>query len=66
MGNVEGGTGIRLRQGYGGQDEEWVKGNGVRCESVAVRLRRLERLFTKGLISESEHFAMRQRILDEM
>ena len=37
-----------------------------RTEAIPARLRRLERLFAKGLISESEHTTTRQRILDEM
>ena len=37
-----------------------------RTEAIPARLRRLERLFVKGLISEAEHAATRQRILDEM
>ena len=56
IGNGEWGTG----------KGEWGTGKEVRCESVAVRLRRLERLFAKGLITEAEHAAARQRILDEL
>ena len=37
-----------------------------RTEAIPARLRRLERLFAKGLISEAEHAATRQRILGEM
>ena len=37
-----------------------------RPEGVPSRLRRLDRLFAKGLITESEYATTRQRILDEM
>ena len=38
----------------------------VRRESVPARLRRIDRYFANGLISEAEHAAARQRILSEM
>ena len=37
-----------------------------RTEGVPARLRRLERYLAKGLITEAEYAATRQRILDEM
>ena len=74
----ERGTGNRERNGAGtarapavglpagGAGNRRNPDNPARRESVPARLRRIDRYFANGLISEAEHAAARQRILSEM